>query len=286
MNSIIEIENISYEIKDKRILKNINMTINKGEHFALIGINGSGKSTLISLILSDILPSEGEIRIKGRSPRKFTEWGVLYDFPCLYSELTVDETIKMFSSLNNVKYQTAVDKYYTIFEINFIKKSLISELSAGEKRRVSILLSILRPVDLLIMDEPFSNLDPIMVEKMWSVIKEDNRTILFSSHDWAGVELMASKIAFIYKGEIIGKPLSVEETLKNLPSSKIVTFSEEFMVDELTAFEHYKTGNNISLFYDKEIDKTDIFSMLNNKNISFNVRKVDIRDAYLYNVLK
>lgn len=284
MSGIIEIKNLSYKIKDKQILGNINLTINKGEAFALIGVNGSGKSTLISSILGDIIPTEGEIIIRGNSPRNYTEWGVLYDFPCLYDDLTVDETIKMFASLNDVRYPYIVEKYYPVFEIGYIKKSLIRQLSAGEKRRVSILISILRPVNLLVMDEPFANLDPIMVDKIWAVIKEDGRTILFSSHDWGGVELMASQLAFIYNGEIIGEPLNVEEILSSLPSSQIVSFAKEYMIEKYNVFEHYIAGNNVSLFYDK--GKVDVFSILNNNNISYSVRKVGIRDAYMYKTFK
>lgn len=286
MSSIIEINNLSYKIKDKQILDNINITINKGEAFALIGINGSGKSTLISSILGDIIPTKGEITIQGKSPKNYTEWGVLYDFPCLYDDLTVDETIKMFASLNNVRYQYVVEKYYTIFEIGQIKRSLIRQLSAGEKRRVSILISILRPVNLLVMDEPFSNLDPIMIDKMWEVIKEDGRTIFFSSHDWGGVELMASRVAFIYNGKIIGEPQNVEVILNGLPSTKIISFTKECMIESFNVFEHYIAGNNVSLFYDKKKDYSDIFSALNNNNVNYSVRKVGIRDAYMYKTLK
>ena len=134
------------------------------------------------------------------------------------------------------------------------------------------------------MDEPFANLDPIMVDKIWAVIKEDGRTILFSSHDWGGVELMASQLAFIYNGEIIGEPLNVEEILSSLPSSQIVSFAKEYMIEKYNVFEHYIAGNNVSLFYDK--GKVDVFSILNNNNISYSVRKVGIRDAYMYKTFK
>lgn len=239
---------------------------------------------MLSLLIGDISPTDGTIKIANVDIFNKKYMGVLYDNIRLYDILTVHETIKLFCVFNQVNHKDIITQYYSLFSIDKISSSLIKELSAGEKQRVCLLLSIIRPVKLLFLDEPFANIDPIMADNLWSKISTKDRTIIFSSHNWNEMKNMDIKIAFMHSGRIINAPKSIEQIYKELPSRMILSFENFNTLPDVEKFKLYKHGNNVNLFYDKLSDSNDICSLLTQQGVNFTFRKAEIRDAYLYRV--
>lgn len=279
----IQVSNISYKVNSKVILNNINLTVDTGESFALLGENGSGKSTLIDIMLDDIKPTSGSVRLFS-TKNKFDRVGVLYDHLPLFMMLKVSESINYFASIYNLSYKTIREKYFDVFEIYKIQNQLIKELSQGEKKRVGILLAVMHNPRLLVLDEPFANLDPTIINRIWKVIANGYRTIFFTTHDWKEAEKQADKIGFIYNGEIIHEPQSPEEILSTLPAHKKINLEYfDGIIEKLKDYHYYIHDELITIFFD---EKSNLLKTISDFTNNFSVKDVGLEDAYLFHINK
>ncbi|MDC1105647.1 ABC transporter ATP-binding protein [Prolixibacteraceae bacterium] len=282
MEKILQIKDLHYKVSNKEILKGINLEINEGDVFALLGVNGSGKSTLIDSILKDISPSRGEVIYNDKINPNFHNVGVVYDKLPLFMVFTVDETIKYFCAINRVPFKEIEKKYYRQFQLPNLRKSLVEKLSHGEKKRLCLLLSILTPKELLILDEPFANLDPPMIELMWKTLKKESQTILFSTHHWKEVQNIATKVAFIHQGKIIGQVDSPENLLSQFDQKKMVisnSSTNHTLIDELRQYPHYLVDEEIHLLQSPEKGGLDLVTKY---QVNYSIQDVTIIDAYIY----
>lgn len=275
----INISNITYKLKAKMILDQISISVEEGEAFALLGENGSGKSTLIDIILSDVKSNEGSISILNNGNKCFNNVGVVYDHLPLFPMLKVHEILKYFSAIQNKSYQTIESNYFEYFEIDKIKNSFIKQLSQGEKKRVGILIALIAEPDIMILDEPFANLDPTITKRLWKLIRGKNRTIFFTTHNWKEVENFATKICFIHNGKIISKAASPKETLKQIKGNKKVTFEfNKEMLKHLDGLNYYKYENELNVFFNHP---NNILQFISKHTNNFSIQNADLKDAYL-----
>jgi ABC-type multidrug transport system ATPase subunit len=280
MKEIIKVSDISYKIKNKTIVNGINFSVNENDTFALLGENGSGKSTLIDLMLNDLKTSSGYVNFFGKQKSNFVNVGIVYDHLPLFPLLKVFEIIRYFSSIHKLNYRTIKIKYFEIFEINKISNNLIKELSQGERKRVGLLLAVIHNPSLLILDEPFANLDPTIIDRIWKVLKQNNRTIFLTTHNWKDIEKIATRIGFIYKGKLVSQTKSPKEIITNLPYDKKVILSNTINIDNrLNSLDFYKHDNELHIFFNK---KMDVLNIVNKFTNNFTVQDVDLKDAYLY----
>ncbi|WP_300366999.1 ABC transporter ATP-binding protein [Brachyspira sp.] len=220
MEILISAENIDKKFKKKQILKNINFNINKGEIIALVGPNGSGKTTLINILLGIIKPDSGKLKINIDNYKKHI--GVQLQSTPFFEGYSVKDNILMFSALygikfNNKEIENMLDKYVLNADTPAIK------LSGGEQKKLAIMIATMQNPDLLIFDEPTASLDPrerYNVKNMIYNLAKENKTILFTSHDLEEVEDMATRIVFLYKGEILENG-NKEELLKKYNFDKL-----------------------------------------------------------------
>lgn len=281
MRDII-VSDITYTVKEKTILSNVSLSVDTQDSFALLGENGSGKSTLIDIILNDIKPDKGSVHFFENQKSNFDKIGVLYDHSPLFPMLKVEESIRYFTSIYGLKYQDIEKQYFELFEIQKIQKTLTRELSQGERKRVGILLSIIHNPDLLVLDEPFANLDPTITGRIWNTLKNKNRTIFFTTHDWKKAEKQATKIGFIYGGKIIDQPKSPKQILETLPALKKITISKnDDFAKKLTDWQYYIYDESIHIFFD---EKSDLLKTINTLTSNFSIQQVDLKDAYLFHV--
>jgi len=282
MKTYIKLTDISYRIKSKTILQDISFEIKEGDSFALIGSNGSGKTTLIEIILKDLYQTTGEIFINENPNYNLDSVGVLYDKMPNLPSLKVKELIKLFSIINNIKFESVRKNYYSALELDSIENSFFRELSQGERKRIGLLIAIIRDPSLLIMDEPFANLDPIIIERIWSILKSKRRTIVFSTHNWKEASIIANKIAFIYSGRLLNQPQSADSILNSMPAKQVITTNfESHIVDNVTNLRYYVHNGKINIFFNKENDY-DIIRLVNEYSSNYYVKEVDLMDAYIY----
>lgn len=210
---LISAKNIEKKFNKNIILKDVSLDINKGEVIALVGPNGSGKTTLINILLGILKADKGELKINIEDYKKHI--GLQLQSTPFFEGYNVKDNILMFSALYDIKMsdeeiESILNKY------NLNPKTPAIKLSGGEQKKLAIMIATMQNPDLLIFDEPTASLDPrerYNIKNMILELAKNNKTILFTSHDLEEVEDIASKIVFLYKGEVLEKG-SKEELLK------------------------------------------------------------------------
>jgi ABC-2 type transport system ATP-binding protein len=186
------------------------MEVGEGEIFGFIGPNGAGKSTTIRVLLNLIFPDSGNARILGldviRNTREIKQkTGYIPSDAGMYHSMKVQEflsyCLRFYGIRNGIQRIQALCSF---FELEPDRK--ITDLSMGNRKKVSILQSLIHQPELLILDEPTTGLDPLMQEKFFELLRSENRngmTIFFSSHVLSEVQLLCKKVAIIRQGKIV-----------------------------------------------------------------------------------
>ena len=220
---MIEIKNLHKKFGKLTVLEELDLTINKGGIFAVLGPNGSGKTTLIKCILGMVIPNKGEISIDGESILKKWEYRnnlnylpQIANFP---SNLSVTELINM---VKNLRPKEANEKeLIDLFGLQPFLQKKLGNLSGGTKQKVNLVLTFMFDSELIILDEPTTGLDPIALIHLKELIskeKEKGKTILITTHIMSLVDDMADEIVFLLDGKIYFK--GSVEALKNQTSQE------------------------------------------------------------------
>lgn len=201
--------------RNKKVIDGIDLTINKGELFCLVGGNGAGKTTLIKILCNLILPTSGEIFINGcdmlRNPEnvRFFIGLVTGDERSFYWRLTGRQNMEFFAAMYNLSPKKAKEKIIELFDILGINEpdKRFQEYPSGIKQRLSIARALLNKPDILFIDELTKNLDPTSAKDIRKFIKEtlvrtQHKTVFFSTHHLHEVEELADRVAFMVKGRI------------------------------------------------------------------------------------
>jgi ABC-2 type transport system ATP-binding protein len=208
---MLEVKNVTKYYGDFKAVDNLSFTVKEGEIFGLLGVNGAGKTTTFRMIMGLLDPSEGEITLNGKKiDYSITDTiGFLTEERSLLTKLTVTEQCIYYGSLKNMKRKdilTRMEELLDKFGISEYKDKKIKELSKGNQQKVQFITAILNNPKLLILDEPFSGLDPFNVELFKNEIIEMSKKgsiIIFSSHRMEHVELFCKKLVIILKGKTV-----------------------------------------------------------------------------------
>lgn len=212
---MIEIKSLNKRFGKLTVLDGLDLNIDSGGIFAVLGPNGSGKTTLIKSILGMVIPDKGDIKIEGNSVLKQSDYrnNINYlpqiaNFP---ANLSVKELIKM---VKNLRPKEANDlELIEHFGLEPFLDKKLGNLSGGTKQKVNIVLTFMFESDLIILDEPTTGLDPISLIHLKEIIhleKEKGKTILITTHIMSFVEEIADEIVFLLDGEIYFKGSSDE----------------------------------------------------------------------------
>ena len=223
---MITIEKIQKRYGNNIVLSIDQLEIKAGECFGLVGNNGAGKTTLFSLILDLIKPTNGEVSSKSVNVAASEEWknytGSYLDEGFLIDFLTPDEYFNFIGKihgLNRVDLNNFLDQYREFFNDEIIgKKKYLRDLSKGNQKKVGLIASLIGNPEVLILDEPFANLDPSSQIRLKRLINDlpDHMTIIISSHDLNHVTEVCDRIVVLDKGEVVKDLHRSEETLKEL----------------------------------------------------------------------
>ncbi|HCY8525273.1 TPA: ABC transporter ATP-binding protein [Staphylococcus aureus] len=203
MVHLIQISNINKSFKKNRVLKNISFDIEKGTCTALIGKNGAGKSTLVDILSNKIIADDGVILDKDKLLQSENR-SIMFQKTMFPDQLKVIGIIKLYQSFYENPLTLDVIIELTKFNSNQLNQ-FANKLSGGQQRLLDFVISLIGQPQLILLDEPTSNMDIEMREYFWSIIaklKEENRTILYTSHYIEEVERMSDKIILIENGEI------------------------------------------------------------------------------------
>ncbi len=206
--NVVEIKSLTKNYRKSRGVVDVNLNIEEGEVFGFIGPNGAGKSTTIRTLLGLIYPTKGTATIFGKSciehPEVRKEVGYLPSEVFYYDNMRVIDLLKYSASFYKKDCTKRINELAEIMDLNLKKK--IDDLSFGNKKKVGIVQGLLHEPKLIILDEPTSGLDPLMQQKFFDLIAEENKkgaTVFFSSHILSEVQKMCSRVAFIKEGRII-----------------------------------------------------------------------------------
>ncbi len=209
LSTILTIENLGKIFKDKQVISNISFEVNQGEIMAILGPNGAGKSTTIRNIMGILYPDEGKITFSNYTDNTIPRHkiGYLPEERGLYKNVKVMDILLYLAELKDYPLDRAKQRalhYLKKFDLEGKEKVSIDELSKGMGQKVQFIASIIHEPELLILDEPFSGLDPVSQELFKQEIRQlaDNGTaILLSSHQMNLVEEMADRLFMIHRGK-------------------------------------------------------------------------------------
>lgn len=230
---MIKFNNINMKYGDNIILSNVNFNIKPGEIFVIVGPSGSGKSTLLKMINKMVIPCSGEIYIEGKEINEYDKLelrksiGYMMQKVGLFPHMNCIENIRVPFELKKI----SVDKENVeklIKKTNLTKEKINkypSDLSGGEQQRVGIIRALATNPNLILMDEPFSALDPMIRRSLQDLIielqKEMKKTFVFVTHDMDEAIKVADRICFI-KGGVI-EQIGTPEEIHKSPNSKYVS---------------------------------------------------------------
>ncbi|MCZ7391783.1 MAG: ATP-binding cassette domain-containing protein [Candidatus Methanoperedens sp.] len=208
MENTVEVSRISKSFNGKFVVNEISFDILPGEIFGLIGPNGSGKTTIIRMLLDIMRPDSGMIRMRDSklSEEMKDKIGYLPEERGLYRKLTVMDTLMYLSALKNKPNKERAEELLEIMGMLSHKDKKISELSKGMQQKIQIIAAIIHDPDIIILDEPFSGLDPVnmkLVQDMMLDLKKEGKTILISTHMMDKVEHMCDRIFMIHRGAMV-----------------------------------------------------------------------------------
>jgi ABC-2 type transport system ATP-binding protein len=227
---VIEISDLSKYYGKARGIEHVNLEIGEGEIFGFIGPNGAGKSTTIRILMNLIFPTGGAATIMGmdviRETKKIKKLtGYIPSDAGLYSSMDVLEFFRYCHRFYQVKNgDQRINELAQMFDVDLTRK--VSDLSMGNRKKVSIVQSLLHNPKLLILDEPTTGLDPLMQSIFFELLRSENRkglTIFFSSHILSEVQMLCKRVAIIKGGKIV----QVED-IETLRKKQLKKVSVEF----------------------------------------------------------
>lgn len=241
MSNILELKSVKKQYSSKVAVNNVSLAIPEGVIYGLLGPNGAGKTSLIRMITRITYPDSGEILWQGNplTDAHQAQIGYMPEERGLYKKMKVGEHITYLLQLKGMKSgeaHLATDTWLKQLELMQWKNTKVEELSKGMQQKVQFISTIAHQPPLLILDEPFSGLDPLnaqIIEEVIKDMKKQGTSIIFSTHRMEQVEEMCDRIALINNGEVIledaisnvrrnfRKNIFTIEVLEELPTEQI-----------------------------------------------------------------
>ena len=258
MEEVLRVEGLGKSFKKTRVVKDINFKVHKGEIMAVLGPNGAGKSTTIRSIMGIMMPDEGTVvfdnQVEGKVPKQ--KIGYLPEERGLYKNVKVMDILLYFAELKDYPLDQAKERaltYLKKFGLEGKDDVMVDELSKGMGQKVQFIGSIIHEPELLILDEPFSGLDPVSQETFKQEIKDlanNGTAILLSSHQMNLVEEMCDRLFMIHRGKkvIYGSMDEVKEQYANFKCT-IHGNNDRGDLERIDQVERVEQNDDISILY-------------------------------------
>ena len=280
-----------------KAVKNISFSIEKGEMVAFIGPNGTGKSTTIKMMTGILFPDKGEIDVLGLNPEKDRK-KLAYSIGCvfgqkeqLWTHLTPYDNFKFFGAIYDIpssRVEKKIDEFRELFELDEFINTPVRNLSLGQRIRCEIVASLIHEPKVLFLDEPTIGLDPVVKEKIRTLIKRMNKeyktTVILTSHDVSDIEKLCKRVIIVNKGQIV-----LDDTMENL---KYHYLNKKIIDAKMKEKVNLEDQNGITILKDKdynlklEVDlkKTSISEAINLLNTD-NIIDINISNVPLEQII-
>lgn len=292
----LKVENVSKHFGEKLAVDNISFDINKPGVFGLLGTNGAGKSTTIRMMLGILKKDSGEITWNGKKvERKNVNFGYLPEERGIYPKSKIYEQLLYFAELKGMKKENAskeIDYWMDKLKVSEYKNMTAEKLSKGNQQKVQFITAILNDPELIVLDEPFSGLDPVNTELLKEVILElveKGKYIVMSSHQMTSIEEFCSDVVIINKGKTVlkGNLKKIKDTYK---ANRLIINTKQDITAEVKEL-NLNIEKNIDNNYEIKIENEEIahtlLKNLVNKNIEidkFELKKPTLNDIFIEKV--
>ncbi len=280
-NPIIETRQLTKIYGDQIVVNKVNLNVQKGRIYGLLGRNGAGKTTVMRMILGLTSVTSGEVKvfgqdIKGNDKRIYPRIGAIIERPGFYPNLTGTENLEIFAKLRGTTKPNAVKEAIEVVGLPYKDKKVFSKYSLGMKQRLGIANAILHDPELLILDEPTNGLDPIGIAEVRKFIRrlcaEQGKTILISSHILSEISLLADDIGIIHSGVLLEESSLAELEKKNRKYILLQvsdTAKAALVLERRFNVKEYSVQDDHTLrLYDTALDMAEINKTLMMENIS------------------
>lgn len=228
MTDAITVNSLDKFFGDFHVIKNLSISVKKGEIYGFLGLNGAGKTTLIRMLLGMIKPGDGTISLLGNklTPgyKFWNKVGYLVETPYSYPNLTVYENLKVNYTLRQLKQPVLIDEIIDKLKLTPYRNTVAKVLSLGNQQRLGLAKALIHSPELLILDEPINGLDPEGIVEVRNLLRElaaSGTTIFLSSHILGEMARLATRIGIIHKGQMVTE-LTLDELHDSLKKKIII----------------------------------------------------------------
>lgn len=292
----LTIKNVSKSYGDKKVVDNISLEINKPGVYGLLGTNGAGKTTTIRMLLGILKKDSGEINWNGKEvKRKHVNFGYLPEERGVYPKVNVYTQLMYFAKLKGMKAEKADEaiKYWMKrLEVEEYMNMTAEKLSKGNQQKIQFITAVVHDPELIVLDEPFSGLDPVNTEIIRNVILElikKGKYIIMSAHQMSVVEEFCTDILILNKGKTVlqGNLKQIKESYK----------ANKLYISTKQDIKQYVEEQNLNIYLEKdneyEIDIKEeeqgykLFNELAKNNVQvekFEIKKPSLHDIFIEKV--
>lgn len=270
----LELKNIYKNFGEKQVLTGISLNAKSGEAFGLLGRNGAGKTTTIRILMNVFPANVGEVLVDGK-PINYNKIGIGYlpEERGLYPKKPIIDQLIYFAQLKGMKYAPAVksiDKWLERLGMSEYRNKRLDTLSKGNQQKIQLITALAHNPDIVILDEPFSGLDPVNAQLLKDVVKEEinrGKIVLFSSHQMNYIEEFCDNIAILNGGKVV-----LQGNLHNIKRNYT---RDKLIVKSLTDIEKILTNQGVKSEKSvKRLDSDTLILELNSPDNKQNVMKM------------
>ena len=292
----LELKNVSKSFVGKKAVDNISFSLTKPGVYGLLGTNGAGKTTTIRMLLGIIKKDSGEITWKGKPvDRKLVRFGYLPEERGVYPKTKIFEQLKYFAELKGMEKNQAIssiNRWAKELKVEEYLQMSAEKLSKGNQQKIQFMTAIIHDPELVVLDEPFSGLDPVNTEILKNIIIDlirNGKYIIMSAHQMATIEEFCSDILILNKGKTVLQG-NLKEIKEKYPANRVeidVKQDIESYIKELNLEIEIETNNNYVIKISDEEKAHKLLNKLvvNGINIDkFEIKKPTLNDIFIEKV--
>lgn len=292
----LELKDVCKSFGTKEAVKHLSLTIDKPGVYGLLGTNGAGKTTTIRMILGIIKRTSGTITWNGKEvTRENVNFGYMPEERGVYPKTKIFDQLMYFARLKGMKVKEAteaIDYWLKRLDMEEYRNMLAEKLSKGNQQKIQFIIAVMNDPELIVLDEPFSGLDPVNTEMLSKVVEElvsKNKYIIMSSHQMSSIEEFCSNLTILNRGNTVLQG-NLEKIKESYPSEKIEIISKDNIEDIIKnqGLEILENRENHYLVRIKEqTEGQNLFKKLaeNNINLSkFEFKKPTLNEIFIEKV--
>ncbi len=292
----LELKDVCKSFGTKEAVKHLSLTIDKPGVYGLLGTNGAGKTTTIRMILGIIKRTSGTITWNGKEvTRENVNFGYMPEERGVYPKTKIFDQLMYFARLKGMKVKEAteaIDYWLKRLDMEEYRNMLAEKLSKGNQQKIQFIIAVMNDPELIVLDEPFSGLDPVNTEMLSKVVEElvsKNKYIIMSSHQMSSIEEFCSNLTILNRGNTVLQG-NLEEIKESYPSEKIEIISKD-NIEELIKNQGLEILENRENHYlvriKEQTEGQNLFKKLaeNNINLSkFEFKKPTLNEIFIEKV--